>query len=248
MSKRCFYCGLNGKRTKEHLFGKWSELLHANKSRRTTHVTDWWQAGTPPTTRSKRREGAPHAQSLRVPCESCNNGWMSRRQSAAKEVLTRLAKGDWSEISAEDQANLAAWASMFSMTFENADLRTACSTEQERAHLMQKGSPPPGWWVAIGLLPQEPVFHAIRRHYAPNDNGNFHVTTFAFGRMAAHVLCNGPVGYTPSWEVYFDQLGLQVIWPNTDRVLVTPQEPLTEAQYVLVCDKLFDAICALTLR
>ena len=95
------------------------------------------------------RPGDSRSKGLKVVCQSCNNGWMSRLQSAAKPYLEPLLVADFVALHRNAQMALAAWAAMFTMVWEFADPPTACITPAERMLFKEAQLTPPNWFIWI---------------------------------------------------------------------------------------------------
>lgn len=93
-------------------------------------------------------------------CEPCNNGWLSRLESAVKPILAPMAvDGKTTELDASAQKSLATWAVKTALLLEFAirqrypDARAVTgyvASEVERTWLMTGGEPPPRGRVWIG--------------------------------------------------------------------------------------------------
>lgn len=108
--KRCVFCGSDAALTREHVFGKWVAKTGLDLSPLEHH------AG--PLNALPRHLGnqPPYRQEVRDVCGACNNGWMSRLESAAQPVLTPLILGDSGAIAVGDQPMIAMWAQKTALT------------------------------------------------------------------------------------------------------------------------------------
>lgn len=83
-----------------------------------------------------------------VVCETCNNGWMSRLETAAQPLLVSMIQGAESVIlDAENQRTVTAWATKTAMVFEHTlSLPTADIywSAEERAAFRSPPHTPPG--------------------------------------------------------------------------------------------------------
>jgi hypothetical protein len=102
MSKKnpCIFCGKrsSARHHKEDVLPKWIAREFPG-----TWRTVFGQSGK---TFAKRGEIGIVS---RLPCTECNNGWMSRLESAAKPVLIPLMKGVASDLAPEQQKIISAW-------------------------------------------------------------------------------------------------------------------------------------------
>lgn len=118
----CPFCGKNdSKPSKEHLLPKWfteefgsaawdcfDELTHyTRKSTKHLHLV---------TDKGRR------------PCETCNNGWMSRLEKRAKPILIPLMRGRESVLTPRQQATIAMWFFLRTVIF---DLRSETATPRQ---------------------------------------------------------------------------------------------------------------------
>jgi len=151
--KLCVYCGQPGS-SKEHPWGRWSAEPFG-PGHTTNHYVQLYPNPEDPTYCDTKlgalnRPGSPRSQTFKIVCEPCNNGWMSEIQNRAKEALTSLAEGDWSEFGLERQAAVAAWAALFTMTIEHAHKDTVSITFAERDRFRTQRQLSEKWRVAVG--------------------------------------------------------------------------------------------------
>lgn len=79
-------------------------------------------------------------------CEPCNNGWMSRLNTAVDAPIDRLCAGDWA-LGPEERRIVAAWLTMLTMSYEHHDKDTMATQFDERSRLREEIAPPPNWFV-----------------------------------------------------------------------------------------------------
>lgn len=156
-AQRCIYCGQTGV-TKEHIWGQWSQEKAPPDSaagiRNEHHLIrypDRYDRKNRIRLKGKMtRPGNSRAQTMRVVCGPCNNGWMSKIQDTAKAPLTALGAGNWQEFDGEAQHSVALWAAMFTMTCEFDDRETVCIPQQERARFSVDRTLTDHWHIAVG--------------------------------------------------------------------------------------------------
>ena len=100
----CIFCGKGGM-TKQHVWPDWLKLAvprsFARHSQIYTHMD--LQSVDRPLVSSpivKSKQGDPAVKKVRKVCKSCNSGWMSRLETAAKPVLTPIIRGKNATLSA----------------------------------------------------------------------------------------------------------------------------------------------------
>lgn len=110
MADFCAFCGAVGPLTREHVFGQWVSKIGLDLTP-TRHY-----AG--PLNSLPRHMGKqpPYRQTVKSFCASCNNGWMSNLETAAKRVLTPLILDEPGTIALEDQAVIATWVHKTALT------------------------------------------------------------------------------------------------------------------------------------
>jgi len=152
----CAYCGKIGKRSEEHIWGRWLSKLFADRptrTRKTAHLVTSQRDGN--VIRMGRgpldRQGHFRNQQLRIVCTICNNGWMREVNEAAAPIIRRMIDHGPYRLSSEEKLAFSNWVTMFSMSYELADRETMATPISERRFLMENRHPPDGWWIMVGL-------------------------------------------------------------------------------------------------
>jgi hypothetical protein len=156
----------------------------------------------------KRRTGEPQSGALRIACADCNNGWMSRLQSATKPILLPLIAGEKIVLPRNDMTTLAAWIAMFTMVAEFMDksgVRIGIPYSDRQWLKAHKTPPPKNWkiWIALYAPEDEPIkWQGLWVHNTipirgeedipkTSDLGidfpNTQCTTFVIGKLYVHV-------------------------------------------------------------
>jgi hypothetical protein len=146
----CIFCG-NAGVTKEHLLSDW---LREEFPRRAedTHTLATVVSWTPkPTLREERKQGHSGSRKIRKVCRTCNSGWISRLDDAAKRIATPLIRGAQVDLSTQDQQWLAAWLSKIAMVADSAQAQSGTVEQIDRDWLRHRGLPPLLWEVWIGF-------------------------------------------------------------------------------------------------
>jgi hypothetical protein len=208
LPKTCVFCGERGRQTREDFWPEWFRAIVPRppdyRTKRAGHTVTrlGYVAGTN-TIEIRHGHGVLHRngdmadQTLRVVCDRCNNGWMSRLQERAKPHLEPLIRGMWVPHGASAQSVIAQWATMFTMVIEFADEPTAAYTFAERKAFHEANGIPDGTLVWIGRSAGEnPNFFNHRSlsvssgpPYAPRPNAQ--MTTFTAGKLLLQVF-HGP--------------------------------------------------------
>ena len=113
MARTCIFCG-GSPVTNEHAWPDWllEFVRNANPDTERTvyarvdgRMVRHWTTEKP-------------EQKVKVVCGSCNHGWMSRLEDAAKPLLVPMFKGEQVSFDLKQQLILATWAVKTGMVFE----------------------------------------------------------------------------------------------------------------------------------
>jgi hypothetical protein len=226
--RQCIYCGNHGKMTKEHFYGEWlKKIVSPGRSKRTVHIVSTETENGVVLGKGKlHRPGPPYASQLRVVCEECNNGWLSKIQEIAKPLLIPLIRGDTSRMTADCLLPLAAYATMVTMTIQFADPQTLVHTSEQRLAFMNSKKPPNNWLIFCGMCPNPRIAGAWwHRAGHAKDNAdsneassalglknNAHTTIFFLGNLFFYTI-SGPTKFVPQASHFTDYLPICQLWP-----------------------------------
>lgn len=238
---RCIFCNGTGL-SKEHIWSDWLTPLFP----RTDEHGEYWghihresgQNRVEPAGCSDR-QGSVLQRKLRIVCERCNNGWMSRVVDRAKPHVERMIKGTSFHLDRAEQTEVAAWIGITTVIQEFANRRGARKIPQEdRTFLMNTVAPPPSWSIWIANYSGE--WWAPMHHYhcpasyskPPTDgepnpsSGELQLTTFTLGKLLVHVFTSTQ---SEMVEVYRSYIGsaskadkLPQLWPIAGETLNWP--------------------------
>ena len=246
----CEFCGTRGV-TKQHV---WPDWMGRHFSESTAyHVQDLFDikllrspsiAVLQP--RMHFSQGPFHTRKLRIACQKCNSGWMSRIESKAKPTLELLAPGIRPRLDLSAQQALAAWLALFTMVAEFTDRRTVAVTPEERSSLREYVRPSFGWRMWMGFHDDNDwkhrFFHhavaAYPTHETPPEPPPFNCqfTTIGFGSALFHT------AWTPydSSQLHLpDRYAkrLASVWPTTSPELdCSGMVPLLPPDIAEVCN------------
>jgi hypothetical protein len=117
----CAFCGSTKRpRGREHVFPDWLNSIGLEAVQVEIHTGRLNRVARRWTT-----EG--FTATVRAVCDDCNHGWLSQLEGAAKPVLARLVLGQLTELSADDQRQVAAW------TYKTALVAMLSSSDEQRA-------------------------------------------------------------------------------------------------------------------
>ena len=185
MGNRCMFCG-SGKPTREHVSGKWLKKYAGNfdsPAIKTAHTVSG--SDGKPRPGFMDRPGSPLAQTSRVVCAGCNNGWMSRIEKAMERIFPSLLAGDTLAWTAGEWDVLERW-----VTLKLAIIARGCLEGETGAKAMQVRERAEGLWrqFATDQVGQHEVL-VFRCRELRHWGGHNHVYTALLepnGRMHLH--------------------------------------------------------------
>jgi len=132
---RCVFCE-GGDLTKEHFWPDWASALlpkYAGNLRveQFLTITERTRLAAPPDVSS--RQGQTWTKKIRAVCRSCNNGWMSALESAAKPILTPLITTQEHILTVEAMTTLAQWIALKVMVGERNHPEESVTPLEDRA-------------------------------------------------------------------------------------------------------------------
>jgi len=119
LARQCVFCG-SADLTREHVLPDWLTEIGLDPEPSIHHVG-------PLNRRPREWSARPFATTVKMVCASCNNGWLSQLEGAAKPVIAPLIRGEGRRLPFEDQALIAAW------TCKTALVSLLVSSEEARS-------------------------------------------------------------------------------------------------------------------
>jgi hypothetical protein len=224
----CIFCGKQAKLTKEHIFGQWLKSHVRAYSNHTEHKTRFRNSEGRFSYAQGRlhKKRPPYLSNLRLVCQTCNNGWMSRLQEDAKPILVRLIEGDWTQLEIDHGARISSWVTMACICMEFADLKTLTTLPETRKTFSELSQPANNWRVYAGRCDGSrdlgSFWHrgAYISHVKPSfgDICNVQSTVFYLGR-SFFLLISSSSELLPSPDAGFAQrIGLRQLWPRPEEI------------------------------
>lgn len=223
---QCIYCGDPGKLTREHIFGKRIAAQVPNKAKRSLHITS--HKAYDPTSKTMthlmgkgrlHREGDLYTQQLKLVCKTCNETWMGDIQKAAIPHVSKLINGPWPQLTNEIATIIATWATMATISYQFADMKTNASSNEERKYFHEHQLPPSNWIVcaarfnkSMGRIWHRGAQASLPEQIGLSNNPNMQTTTFCIGGALLHTL-SAPPGILPNPGEYAARLGMILLWP-----------------------------------
>ncbi|MCK8493564.1 hypothetical protein M0L20_16985 [Spirosoma sp. RP8] len=187
----CIFCG-SRPLTGEHFWSKWLKPLideHAKgKYVPNMHMFAYSEIENFGTNREreikqpKKRTGPAESWQPKVVCSTCNNGWMSGIDDAAKPILSKLIIGDSINIGNEERAIISRWLYLKTIIGEFKSNNDKLITKAERYHFKETREVPEKWdfWLARVNPPDWARYHS-------QPLGGFRLTDFIKGRQVSYI-------------------------------------------------------------
>lgn len=123
MARQCAFCGSTKRIEAEHVWPHWAAELFADEGT-FAYYRQFVGVGYEPEAPSAWSQ-KPFELKVRAVCKSCNNGWMSDLETAAKDMLFGSAfSGHGRVLSRGGQRTLAGWALKTAMMAEHTNARS----------------------------------------------------------------------------------------------------------------------------
>lgn len=147
----CIFCSAHAKKSKEHIWPDWMAEYFARADgqshNRNTYTSRWHEQLCQ---KEMQRPGHLSTVKLRVVCESCNNGWMSRLESETKRLLKPMMEEEEIELNGTQQRTLALWAAVKAIVGEYAEPDIAVTPKKDRRRIKEDGAIPEYYAVYLG--------------------------------------------------------------------------------------------------
>ena len=152
--RTCVFCG-GQPTTREHIFSpKWVADLTSTQEAYTGDFFRQAEDGTVQREQWANRDGAGGV--VRCACATCNNGWMQELDTAAREAVTPLARGEAGTVSANGVRLVSTWAAKIAIVMDSMwgpEILDRALKESFRKTL----EPPETWTVwATAMNPTRP--------------------------------------------------------------------------------------------
>jgi hypothetical protein len=238
----CAFCPFVGVLTKEDALPQWiGRLVHVHMPPKGR-----WESiqvamrPDAPDHQHTRIVGNPSSKKLRIACgANCNNGWMSRLETAVRPHLEPMILDRPMAIDAAGQTCLATWLTKTALVHELAAPGTAVATSYDRRWFGEHQYPPPGsqMWLARFEGELGSVFYSRRTMtLAKSDDPTFQLQAYAqlFTLLIGHVVLQAMIPKQP--QVAYPQRKKQPFsvqfWPPSTSVNWPPVETLTDESLV----------------
>jgi hypothetical protein len=166
---------------------------------------------------------------IRRVCASCNNGWMSRIEAAAKPVLLPMIRGEAKVLSAGEQFEVARWGYMKGLVAGAA--MKQFETAYAARWFYDRKTAPPDCVVSLAAYPgsRHSLYMSAGPHKStvridgrePRPNHIAYTATLCIGHFVIQVFDHQIEGATlePAGP---RRLLTQVVWPQASRTVAWP--------------------------
>lgn len=198
-----------------------------------------------------KRQGYTHKRTFKVPCITCNNGWMSRLETLVKVFLVPMLTNQTIVLNRLDQLNLAKWVILKAMIAEQNHAENCLYTSDDYKSFKNDLTIPKNTYIAIGQLVESVYGAAYLRKTAqvsaspllrpPGNRPNIQTITFNASRIVIQ-LQTLPTYVADKFPEQSDFGALFYIWPFQREFSWPPAFNMTPAQagnVARILDKLF---------
>jgi len=175
-----------------------------------------------------------------MPCEPCNNGWMSALENEVKGFMTPMVfRGDKTILDADRQRSLVRWVVKTAMVYEFTGRKDEPKyfTPDERKAFKEGFALPPNLWIWLARYDGVMPLHSLQLR-GPKHAPEIYSLTFGSNFLITQVFaCRDP---------RFRQIAeatkgprLQTLYPNADEWIVWPPEKTIDDDELQVLDYRF---------
>ncbi len=221
----CLFCDAAGV-TKAHVFAKsWTGLFDEPNDTREHEVVHRY---TDPDTGKQRemKRAKTFALISRKVCKTCNSGWLSELEERVKPLMASFAANRPVVLSADEQTDLALWASAATLIAMSMDPAAADFADPALAQMLYRTRRPTvgmDIWLGANSHGEMGWFrsHTLKIPPAPERQGAWGAT-IAFGYAVIHVVCHD----MPEQRMNLKgdaRRSMRRIWGPQDRVTWPPK-------------------------
>lgn len=191
---RCMFCDATGV-TKAHVFAKsWTALFVKPNDTREHEVVHRY---TDPVTGKQRviKQAKTFALVSRKVCGRCNSGWLGELEERVKPLMAAFAVDRAVLLSADEQTELALWASVAALIAMSLDPTAVGFADPALAReIYRTRTPTAGMdiWLGANMHGEMGWFssHSLVLRHAQQHEGAWGAT-ITFGYAVVHIVCHG---------------------------------------------------------
>lgn len=249
----CIFCGNKNNLSKQHMWPNWlaKVLPRITTSHSNTKLNYFREAeNIVVAPYFKKHQGHIGGKKLRIVCEDCNGGWMSKLEQKAKPILTAIFVDKNLIITIEDQFILCSWILMTAMVAEFSDIETVSIPFKYRSMLID-GNIANDFKIWIGRYEGEGVAWEQRYfHYGflfvnPSEyhnnkdvelSPNTQFSTLCVGGIFIHVLSSLMSGVNFEFNEYINLRMIQILPLNDESIKLSNLEVINNQDADMIKD------------
>jgi hypothetical protein len=240
MARSCAFCP-NPADSREHIWPDWLRRREDIREALPHVFAEQREASAPVITRAYRDQ--PYKMKARFTCGECNNGWMSRLEQDAEQILSVMLAGRARAMHSSQRARLAAWAFKTAVVFDYPAPHARVIPRESAQALRDHGHPPHGTkiWMAsydttnVGICCVSALEVALEgQDYDPNDR-NVYIRTFTIGPVVFQVYGTTNPRLTKI-NVRWPFPNVHQLWPHGGQFTWRPQPAMTDGDVVMFAD------------
>jgi hypothetical protein len=203
--------------------------------------------GKPATNRSW--EMPPFSMTVKAFCATCNNGWMSELEEAAKGLILAWFRGWGATWHRRQQRELATWVLLKAIVLDQTHPASPVVPPEIAAYLYTHKTPPDRLWVWLTACdPDLVAFYSFQGveitssdSEAPPEEPTVYVVTFTIGPLVFQLGGTILQGFNYLDDVVYPQLESVRLWPyTTGRVAFSPRRLMSQRSLEIFATAIFD--------
>lgn len=154
--KVCAFCS-KGANSEEHLWPDWARSsLHEPGEFMTPVVQRYIGNLAPPAPQPRRKQAGLRSFRLRVVCNECNNGWMSKKETELKPILSRLMNSNQATIDDVEFTLVRQWMFLKCVVMDYKSENNRAIHKEDAVAFRQLGTVPEYFRIGIALCGEFP--------------------------------------------------------------------------------------------
>lgn len=244
---KCVFCEVNNANSREHFYSGWMHDLLPLGTKGTSNgefIEEHSKIGVVSKYEKWVKPGELFTKKMKVVCVTCNNGWMSQLDEAAKQLLTPIIKGEYVTLDAASLEILARWATLKAIVSEHDAGSTDMTPIEDRKAFMNGGAIPDYFHIyllshscasRIGYVRTSQAVSLTPDGPQPPLNGRLKNTqqiSVILGSAMLHMNAARVDGFRIEDRLHMPKVAERRIWPPDITPLSWPARP------VLTCDQM----------
>jgi hypothetical protein len=234
----CGFCESATKISREHVFGEWiGPILGSDQADVTVHHRFKQDEATAVQWNVPRLD-----QKVKMPCRTCNSGWMAALEALVRPILTPMILGRGRvALNVFSQVVIGTWAVKTAMVMEYLQkANKRYFTQAERTSVMADAVPSRAMgahvWIGRYASKNDGVLGSAACLQGPNHSIQAHLSLFALGQFAVQVLVERSTAGQGSTLLVtrpgpWDSLLVEIWPPTVDEAVWPPARAVLRAGF-----------------